>query len=57
MTTKQNIGELVVRLKEEVKQIEQATQHSPARVDVEALLHDLIHTAAHAVYIYNRDKK
>jgi len=57
MDNTNDIGGLIVRLKHEVKAIEQATQHSPAREDVEALLHDLIHTAAQAVYVYNRDKK
>jgi hypothetical protein len=52
-----NIGELIVRLKNEVKLIEQATQHSPAREDVEVMLHDLIHTAAQAVYVLNKTKQ
>lgn len=57
MANNENIGTLVVQLKANVKRIEQATQHSPPREDVEAILHELIHTAAQAVYILNRDKK
>lgn len=52
-----NIGTLVVRLTQIVKQVEQATQHSPPREDVEVILHDLIHTAAQAVYVLNKTKK
>lgn len=52
-----NIGTLVVQLKADVRNIEQATQHSPPREDVEAMLHDLIHTAAQAVYVLNKTKK
>jgi hypothetical protein len=57
MDNKQNIGTLVVQLKENVKHIEQATQHSPPRVDVEAMLHDLIHTASEAVYVLSKTRK
>lgn len=52
-----NIGTLVVQLKQIVKNVEQATQHSPPREDVEAILHELIHTAAQAVYVLNKKKQ
>lgn len=52
-----NLGTLIVQLKQIVKHIEQATQHSPAREDVEVILHDLIHTAAQAVYVINKTKQ
>lgn len=54
---KDNIGSLVVQLKQQAIRIEQVTAHSVPREDVEAMLHDLIHTAAHAVYVLHRDQK
>ena len=53
----ENLGTLVVRLQQTVKRVEQATQHSPPREDVEVILHDLIHTAAQAVYVLNKTKQ
>lgn len=52
-----NIGTLVVQLNRQIKIIAQMTQFAPPRGDAEAALHDLIHTAAEAIYILNRDRK
>ena len=53
----ENIGTLVVQLKKLSTRIEQITQFSPPRGDAEGALHDLIHAAAQAIYILNRDRK
>lgn len=52
-----NIGTLVVQLTHQVKTIEQITQFAPPRGNAEQALLDLMHTAAEAIYILNRDKK
>lgn len=52
-----NIGTLVVQLNHQVKTIAQMTQFAPPRGNAEQALLDLMHTAAEAIYILNRDKK
>lgn len=53
----ENIGTLVVQLKKQTRIVEQMTQFQPPRGNAEEALHDLIHTAAQAIYILSRDRK
>lgn len=53
----ENIGTLVVQLKHQTRIVEQMTQFAPPRGNAEQALHDLIHTAAQAIYILSRDRK